>query len=226
MDLRPRLASANVLLDGESHDELPLRVLELGGSVTSESDILVKAGALEPNVAMNVGWRVDKTRRYQLIGADITVSSSQEFTNSQLRFYMLHEMFHVLTGSDDVDYTESQTFSVFNYNDVGYITGLIDNAYTSMEEKNNDIIAKRVYINYPVLTEETKNSFVTYTPTDIGTLIALYGDSSTQENRDTYIGLLTDTVNNCKQVFGNQPYFAKGYVVPSTSTEEDDDLVA
>ena len=40
MDLRPRLASANVLLDGEPYDELPLRVLELGGSVMSYQSAL------------------------------------------------------------------------------------------------------------------------------------------------------------------------------------------
>ena len=70
------------------------------------------------------------------------------------------------------------------------------------------------------LTSKQKNSFITLTPTDIGTLIAIYGDTSNIENVEKYAKLLNYTINTCKNFYGNQLYFKDGYKLPNTNLEK------
>ncbi|MBO5885072.1 MAG: hypothetical protein J6Q51_04675, partial [Clostridia bacterium] len=80
----------------------------------------------------------------------------------------------------------------------------------------------------PLMTLEEKNSFVSMLPTDVSTLVALYGDSSTSENRKAYIDLLKEVLATNKKIFDidysqfgslssrvtEQPYYEDGFVLP------------
>ena len=180
--------------------------LEVADVSKNDSDIFIELANLKNDVGMQVKWDVDPINRSQIVGGIIKVNKNVKLSDTQLRFYMLHEIYHILTGSNDVNEKESPTFSIFNYEDVGFINEMIEHAYLSKEEK---YAATDWSMDYPIMSEEDKKSFVTLLPTDLGTLIALYGDSSKEENKDSYIVLMLTTVDKCIEVFGkHQPYFA------------------
>ena len=77
------------------------------------------------------------------------------------------------------------------------------------------------------MTLEEKNSFVSMLPTDVSTLISIYGDSSKIENRIAYIDLLQETLAKNKKVFDinysqfglnattiEQAYYEEGFELP------------
>ena len=68
------------------------------------------------------------------------------------------------------------------------------------------------------------DSFVNLFPVDVATLVALYGDSSTQENVDKYLDLIRDNWKYCERIYGKQYYFEDGFTLPessSSSSEQD-----
>ena len=177
-------------------------------------DIWIKKDVLGKNTGMNIVTERDLLTGSKLTGAVINVNSTIEMSTPQQRFYMLHEFMHLLTGSNDIDYTTSPTFSVYNYNDMGFIVDQIENAWESEEEKKEATNGKFATVR-PIMSEEEQNSWVSYLPTDVGTLIALYGDSSIPENKAAYIDLLNQTLEECSNVFGpRQPFFEDDFVVP------------
>ena len=52
---------------------------------------------------------------------------------------------------------------------------------------------------------QEKNSFVSLFPTDVSTLISIYGDSSKIENQKAYINLLYKTLETNKKLFDINP---------------------
>ena len=76
---------------------------------------------------------------------------------------------HILYGSDDIDFTQSKTASLYNYDDVSIITRMV-------HYDKKDIV--------------DNNSYITLMPTDVSTLIAIYGDKYDQQKRCEYIKLL------------------------------------
>ena len=53
------------------------------------------------------------------------------------------------------------------------------------------------------------------TPTDVGTLIAIYGDKSSEKKHCEYIKLMEDTVEINSHIYGDyQKYFKTGYELP------------
>ena len=200
----------------------PAVKFEILDSNTNDAQIYIKPAALAQNVGMNVTCEHDKHNKSQIEKATIRVNQNVEFTDTELKFYLLHEMMHVLTGSDDVNEHESETFSVYNYMDVGFINRQIENAWESEEEKQEAMNGHLVEVR-PVLSKKEKEEFVTFLPTDLGTLIALYGDSDMQLNRENYVKLLNDTLERCQEVFGkNQPFFVPGYSIPQASVKPSD----
>lgn len=193
----------------------------------ADCDIWIKKDVLGKNTGMSILTERDLLTGSKLTGAVINVNSTLEMSTPQQRFYMLHEFMHLLTGSSDVDYTSSPTFSVYNYNDIGFIVDQIENAWESEEEKKEATNGKFATVR-PIMSEEEQNSWVSYLPTDVGTLIALYGDSSIPENKEAYINLLNQTLEECSEIFGErQPFFVDDYVVPKnpepqTPTNNDD----
>ena len=156
--------------------------------------------------------------------ARIEFNSKLEFSTPQLRYYMLHEMLHILYGSRDVNWKYSQTFSVYNYDDVYYTVSQICQAYESLEDykngtinniggkfvddynmkdKNGNIIETKKSL--PIMSLQEKNSFVSLFPTDVSTLISIYGDSSKIENQKAYINLLYKTLETNKKLFDINP---------------------
>ncbi len=178
--------------------------------------------------------------------ATIHFNKDLNYGSPELRYYMLHEMMHVLYGSNDVDWTQSETFSLYNYCDVNYIVRQICCAYESIEDyKNNnhncikghwiDMSGEHILENsngftsfYPLMTREQKNSFVSMLPTDVSTLISIYGDSSTVENRKKYVDLLQEILQLNKKIFDinygvynqpnltvhEQPYYKSDFEFP------------
>lgn len=201
----------------------------------SDADIYIQQKAIANNmdgskVGMNIVTETDSINKSQLVGATINVNTSVEMNDSEMRFYMLHEMYHLLTGSSDVNERESETFSIYNYGDVAFLVSQIETAWESEEEKKEAMDGHMVTMR-PVLSAEQKDSFVTFLPTDLGTLIALYGDSSIQSNKEAYIKLLTENHDLCKSIFGRQPFFVDGYELPkiekqdtNTNVKDDNDL--
>lgn len=192
------------------------------------------------NVAAYVDWEFDNQNTSVLKSAKIYFNPKMQFVTPQLRYYLLHEMMHVLYGSLDVDSSKSPTFSVYNYSDVDYIIRQISWAYESVEDyKNNNFtpldenllplnsISGSFKPFLPLLTLEEKNSFVSMLPTDVSTLISIYGDSSKIENRIAYIDLLQETLAKNKKVFDidysqfglnattiEQAYYEEGFELP------------
>ena len=187
--------------------------------------------------------KFDIKNRAIIKSATIHFNKNLKYGSPELRYYMLHEMMHVLYGSNDVDYRTSPTFSVYNYNDVSYMVRQICCAYESLEDYKNHLhncvgyhqegdcgsfINSRYY--YPLMTREQKNSFVSMLPTDVSTLISIYGDSSTIENRKKYLDLLEEVLNANKAIFdvnfgkykepanydnvSEQPYFKEDFELP------------
>lgn len=172
-----------------------------------ECDIFVDFQNIEQRNGLNIGAHVNWKKNYFtnscISSAKITFNSSLKLSNTQLRFYMLHEMMHILLGSSDINEKESETFSIYNYGDVAFIISQIENAYSSKAE----IPTNGLIIHRPILTKEEKNSYVFLTPVDLATLIALYGDSSKAENKIKYIELLNKTESELTTLFGNQPFY-------------------
>ena len=198
------------------------------------------------SVGAYIDREFDKVNRSVVKGAKIHFNNELNFATPQLRYYMLHEMMHALYGSNDVDWEKSPTFSVYNYCDVDFIIRQISCAYESIEDYKNGTIHSlggnwttliqifdsngnavgRTFL--PLMTLEEKNSFVSMLPTDVSTLVALYGDSSTSENRKAYIDLLKEVLATNKKIFDidysqfgslssrvtEQPYYEDGFVLP------------
>lgn len=179
-------------------------------------------------------------------GAKIHFNKNANLNSTALRYVMAHEMMHVLYGSYDVDEMESQTFSLYNYGDVQYVVGQISNAYESVEDYKNGKINNSTQnygglvsivdengnvfnnSNYPILSADEKASFVSLLPTDVSTLIAIYGDSSTQENKKAYVELLKEVLTDNKRIFDikfnpsnqnsdvkEQPYYEDDFELPT-----------
>lgn len=186
-------------------------------------DVWIQGKPLKKDAGMSIQIETDRINASQITGATINVNSNLELSTPQQRFYLIHELLHLLTGSADVNYYQSPTFSVYNYNDMGFIVSQVETAWESEEEKKEATNGHFATLR-PVLTAEEKNSWVTYLPTDIGTLIALYGDSSIPSNKEAYITLLNETLKDCSEKFGKyQPYFVDDFVVPQNSTTDTDD---
>ena len=156
---------------------------------TKDYDILIiedrhidgMIGAQTKNTHSNPNSRITKSV--------ITYNTKHEISNAYHRQIILHEMLHVLLGNYDVNEEESETFSTFNYGDLGYMEQII-----SM--KNND-------------------SICLYTPLDVSTLISVYGDSSVKENKEKYLDLLNKVYTRNVVLFSDkQPYYEKGFDYP------------
>lgn len=174
----------------------------------SDCDIFVKYDILEPTVNASIIKERDLINSSAIVSALIKFNSRMEMDNATKRLCFAHEIMHILYGSKDVDYTESKTFSIYNYNDVGYMINMIEQ---SKEPPYASLVDTPHY-----MSKEKKESFITLTPTDVGTLIAIYGDSSNPTKKCEYLKLLEKTLLECSKVFGDyQPYFEKWYEIPN-----------
>ena len=141
----------------------------------------------------------DSFNNSQISSAEIYCDKNIDVSNSYKRLALVHEMMHVLYGSGDVNENLSQTFSIYNYGDVSYMSYVIDRS------KNTEL----------------QESYVFMTPTDLSSLISLYGDNTKTENKLAYLELLNNTLTSCSEVFGpRQPYYEKGYNLPTQESIE------
>lgn len=148
--------------------------------------------------------------------ANIHINQNLTLSNQAFKIYLAHEMMHVLLGSDDINYKQSRTVSVYNYDDCAYMINQIENA---LEEEQSG-----VFTVYPTMTKEEKDTFVTYTPVDIATLVAVYGQNDSLENKKKYVELIKQTLDNCSKVYGDyQPYFDKSFNFKDLTSEFFDD---
>ena len=174
------------------------------------------------NIASNqVGARAYETKKNnnssRITHAKISVNENMQLSDAYKRYIILHEMLHVLLGSEDVNERESETFSVYNYGDVAFMQNQINKALII----GSDDIPK--YTTLPVMTREEQRSFVSYTPVDVSTLIAVYGDSSSKENRNKYLELLQKVyADNCKVFKDYQPYYVDGFELPKPEKSNND----
>ncbi len=179
------------------------------------------------NIGAYVNLKFNNQNKSQVESAKIHFNKNMEFITPQLRYFLLHEMMHILYGSKDIDYTQSETFSIYNYNDINFIISQISWAFESVEDYKNSVYKPldpnivQLYTSglkpfLPLLTVEEKNSFVSLLPTDVSTLIAIYGDSSKIENKKAYINLLNEILEKNKKVF-DIDYSVYGENLPKTS---------
>ena len=173
----------------------------------SECDIFVEYDLLPQEVNANVTTKRHIINSSAVKSAIIRINNAKEMDNATKRIAFAHEMMHILYGSKDVNYMDSKTFSVYNYNDATFMAQTIENSkeppYASLKDKPHYV------------TKEKKDSFISLTPTDVGTLIAIYGDTSNPQKKCEYIKLLEKTLFECSKVYGEfQPYFEKEYELP------------
>lgn len=140
----------------------------------------------------------DSFHNSQIASAEIYFDKNATVSKSYKRLALMHEMMHVLYGSGDINEYASQTFSLYNYMDVAYMSRVLTSSSTELQD-----------------------SFTFMMPTDLSTLISLYGDNTKDENKLAYLDLLNNTLNKCKEVFGNrQPYYEDGYSLPTKESIE------
>ena len=143
----------------------------------------------------------NETHSSQIKQADIIFNThlGREISKSYKRHCMMHELMHAMLGSDDVDESQSQTFSLYNYMDVAFMSSQVD-----------------------ACSEEHKESFVTLLPTDLSTFISLYGDDISIEKKLSYVDLLNSTLENCYEIFGyRQPYYEEDFEIPTRQNIEE-----
>lgn len=177
----------------------PSYKLNIIGTVDNslDCDVFITEASLE-KVNGNFSASFHPINDSQISTGIINIDDEQQSPTMQ-RYVLAHELMHLFYGSHDVDYTQSNTFSVYNYNDVGFMIYHIENNFSS-----------------------EKDSFVSLTPVDVSTLIAIYGDSSDPENVKKYLNLLHETMNNCSRVFGEyQPYYEVDFSLPSVENVDD-----
>lgn len=186
------------------------------GNAEQESDIYIRYSTKLPE---NVGGRImerkkDGNNTSRIVSSEIAINQNIEISDAYKRYIVLHEMLHVLLGNYDINEQESETFSVFNYGDIGFMQRHINGARVEGEKYEGGWYTA-------TLTQEQKDNFVSYTPVDVSTLISVYGDSTTKENRAKYIELLNQVYDNNVEVFGKyQPYYEAGFTLPTQKTTE------
>lgn len=146
-------------------------------------------------VAMATKPYTEDLSLYNIESADIKVNVKYKFSDAELRMILMHEMMHVLLCSRDINEHESQTTSLYNYNDIYCICRDIE---------ANDSVPK---------------DWVSLMPVDLSTFISLYGDSSTIENRTAYRTLIDKTLNECRSYLGDQFWYKEGFTLPSPEEE-------
>ena len=159
----------------------------------------------------------DSTNKSQITRSTIKVDEDAMST-PMMRFVLAHELMHVFLGSPDVDWTESQTFSVYNYNDVSFMIDQIENAYNSEED-----VPSGFHIVRPIMSKKEQNSFVALTPVDIATFCALYADLDNEEVKQNCLKLIHETLDVWTKYFTDkQPYFEDYFVLPELDEEEEE----
>ena len=197
-----------------------------GRFTEEESDIWVDFTSLMPPsghdgtiIGAYVDWNFDAFNNSTIRSAKIHFNNSVNFATPELRYFMLHEMQHILFGSLDLDPFKQEGFSTYSAFDMNFIIRQISCAYESVEDYKNGVIKNigghwknlleitdkdgnpigRPYL--PLMTREEKNSFVSLLPIDASTIVALYGDSSKPENKQAYLKLLNDILEKNRKVF-------------------------
>lgn len=182
----------------------------VGNYTKNDADIVIKRSSLNNTyVGANCVWEKDSIVTSQIKKATITFNSDVSVSNQSIKLYLAHEMMHALLGSSDVDYMKSETFSVYNYDDVSFMINQLEKAKTKEEIESQT--SGYFHTIYPIMTKEEKDSWIRYTPTDVTALIAIYGKDF-ENNKEKYINILKETMDDCANVYGDkQPYFKDNF---------------
>lgn len=166
-------------------------------------------------------WHQDEDLYFLSGSSEIQFNNNYDFTNNVQLFKLIlaHEMMHVLFQSWDINEEESETFSVYNWGDCDYMASIIKNALPK-------IPLSYAGPNYTVLNEEEKNSFITYTPVDIATLCALYGEDGREADYIKYIKYTLDVNIRIYDFFSYQLNFKYKYDQPYFEEDFDFDALA
>ena len=189
------------------------RTTEENSDIFITSTPIDRAGA--NIVGMQTTFYADNLNRSIIKNATINLNEDTELNHVELRFTLAHEFFHILTGALDLNITDENYYnntypmSVFDYKTSWHIMHDIYYSYDPDEESSlSDLILP--------IDREIKENWVSYMPFDLSALIAIYGDSSNEENRQSYLKLLSDTYNECHSILTDRkaPYFLDGYTLP------------
>lgn len=171
----------------------------VGDFSKKQSSIFVCKESLPQKIGAQCKCQKDTVINSRIEKATISINQNIKISNQAFKIYLAHEMMHALLGSPDIDFKQSNTFSVYNYDDCTFMIDQLENA---VEKQPNGW-----HIVYPIMNEQEKNTFVSYTPVDIAALIAVYGKGGT-DNQKKYIELMKQTLDTCGNVYGkNQPFF-------------------
>lgn len=188
-----------------------------------ESDIFIEFNDIaendnDLNVTLANSTRYTSLLNNSIINsAEITFNRDKNLNNVQKRFLLAHEFLHILTGANDLNITDENydvkgyPLSVFDYYMGGKIMYDIYYSYDPSESKSLSDL-------YLPMDKEIKESWVSYMPFDLSALISIYGDSSTEENRQKYLDLLNDTMTECDEIFSNRytsSYYYDGFSLPT-----------
>lgn len=182
-------------------------------------DIYIDKDSVSEDIGAYVKPKQDSLHTSQVESANIFMNTNIEASDTYRRYMLLHEMMHVLFGSPDVNIYQSKTFSVYNSPDVAFMARKVEEAKVVEEIEEGKYTGDCAF-----QTTDEKNGFVQFLPTDLSTLIALYGDMTNPENVENYKVLLQDHLQQSYKIYGDfQPYYEKGFEIPtpSQSTELD-----
>ena len=110
---------------------------EIVNEPSYKCDIYIDKKPLEKHIGAYVNLKKDIFNKNQVVGGNIHFNSTLESSNTQLRFFLAHEFMHIFFGSGDIDFTQSRTFSLYNYDDIGYINYIVENAHPTQEDADN-----------------------------------------------------------------------------------------
>ena len=113
------------------------------------------------------------------------------------RMTFLHEMMHVMLLNEDLTSNENEAYnhktvpySLLSYKHVNEVMFYLDGCY-----------------DYTDITENDKNTFVSYTPFDLAAFASRYGNIDSEENRIACVKLIVDSYKKYEKLFGEKNYF-------------------
>lgn len=186
-----------------------------------ECDIFIEACSFTENFEdydyrAFVEYDVDKFNKSIIKGGTIHMNNDHVIEEVDSRFVLAHEFYHVLTGCDDLcggDLLQSTKYpmSIFAYAPQGHIMSAIKNSYDPNDSSFHSPFSLP-------MSSEIKEEWVSYMPFDLSALISIYGDSTIEENRESYLELLNSKLSQCSTLFTNEnPFYYDGYSLPQVT---------
>lgn len=170
-----------------------------------DCDIKIKYKSLHGNTAALTSCLFLPPNNSNVKNPTIYFNKNVKSSDSYCKYFLLHEMMHILLGSDDLK--EKMDATLYDY---VYLNSVVSHTDKVFSDESYHVWLEKILGG-----KEAREGFVTYFPKDLSALIALYGDSSKPENVERYTKLLNETLETCTKLFGELQYYEEGFELPT-----------